>query len=74
MKIELCDPEPSQDAKGGGVGSGGQVGVVVGEGYTLTEAHVYERLCVKGCGEEVMACVNFGEQSKVSTMFGIDAR
>ena len=64
-KIELCDPKPEQGAEGGGSGSHGQVEAVRGEAGALSEAHVYERLRVKGCGEEVLAMFQAGEKSNV---------
>jgi hypothetical protein len=54
-------------AKAEGTESGGQGARKLGQGPadTLTEAHVYDRLGVKGCGEEVMAFVNIGGSSNV---------
>ena len=40
---------------------------MIGEAGALTEAHVYSRLCVKGCGEDVMAFVEHGSDTTIKT-------
>jgi len=55
--------------KAKGTKSGGQGGqqLVCGAPATLTEAHVFERLGVQGCGEEVMTLIGVGSNSAVKT-------